>query len=841
MARTIQRSFAGGEISPALAARADTVKYQTGLKTCRNFKVQRYGGVANRTGSEFVAEVSDSTKTVRLLKFVYNADQTYALEFGNLYMRVIQNGAQISDLSLPIIGITQANPAVLSYTGTDPVNGQEVYISGVVGMTRVNNRSFKIANVNAGANTLELRYMDNTNVNSTTFAAYTSGGTAARVYEIVTPYLEAHLRALQIVQSGNKVTLVHPSYAPRDLTRTSSTAWTLTTITFAPTLAAPVGLAVGAGAAGPLTYRYQVTAVSAETYEESLASTTASVVCAVPTATAPNTMTWAAVATAAQYYVYRETYGGSGVYGYLGTAAAASFNDVGVTPDNSATPPVARTPFNAASDYPSTVTYFQQRRAFGNTINNPEKVWTSRSGQHSNLTISSPIQDDDAVTFTIAGRQVNEVRHMVEIEDLLILTSGAIWKVQGDADGVLKPTAINLKAQGTYGSASLTPVTIGNSLIYLQARGSIVRDLSYKRDSAGYTGKDLSIYAPHLFEGYQIVAWDYQEIPDSVAWAVRDDGVLLGLTYLPEQEIWGWHRHDTAGGAYEDVVCIPEGAEDATYVVVRRGTKRYIERFRSRTFTDVEDAFFVDSGLSYDGRNINGSHTITVSGGTTWVYTEDLTMTSSVAYFSAADVGDAVVLEVGTEEVRFTLLAYVSPTVFTVQATRNVPVAFRNTAISVWSRAADAFTGLDHLEGSTLNVLADGNVETQAVVTNGAITLQRPYSVVHAGLQITADLETLDIDNAESEDLRTRQKIIKAVDLLVESSRGIWVGPDATHLRELKQRDTEAWGAPTALDTGLVEVSLNSTYSKSGRVFVRQQDPLPLNILAILPFGEMEG
>lgn len=845
MTRTIQRSFAGGEVSPALYGRGDTIKYQTGLRTCRNFKVQRYGGVANRTGSEFVAEVKDSTKLTRLLKFVFNTDQTYVLEFGDLYMRVIQNGAQVTDLALTITGITQANPAVLTYTGTDPSNGQEVAISGVGGMTQVNGRNFRVANVNAGANTFELQYLDGTDVDSTGFDAYTSGGTADRVYEIATPFAEADLRTLQFVQSGNVVTITHPNYAPRDLTRASSTSWIISAVSFLPILSAPTGLSF-TFAAGALSYSYVVTAVAAETYEESLASAAATNNCAAPSAAAPNALTWNAVADAQEYYVYRETYIGSGVYGFIGTAASNSFNDVGVTPDNNATPPVARTLFNAAEEYPSTVTYFQQRRVFANTNNDPEKVWTSRSGQHTNLTISSPIQDDDAVTFTIVSRQVNEVRHLVEVGELLILTSGAVWQVQGDADGVLKPTAINLKLQGTHGAAELAPVTIGNNLIYLQARGSIVRDLAYKRDSAGYTGKDLSIYAPHLFEGYQLVAWDYQEVPDSIVWAVRDDGTMLGLTYLPEHEVWGWHRHDTGDGdLYEDVISVPEGAEDYVYTIVQRTigltTKRYIERFRSRRVTDVVDAFFVDSGLTYDGRNDDVSLTMTLSGGVTWAYTEDLTLTASAASFTADDVDNAIVLNVDDVSVRCTILAYVGPTEVTVQASMDVPAAFQGVAISDWSRAANRFAGLYHLEGRTVNVLADGNVETPAVVTDGIITLQRPYSVVHAGLPITADMETLDVDNEDSSEIRARKKIVKAVDLLVESSRGIWVGPDADHLREAKQRDTEAWGTPTDLDTGLVEVALNSTYSKPGRVFVRQTDPLPLNILALIAYGQVGG
>lgn len=840
----VQRSLAGGEVAPELYGRVDTAKYQTGLRTCRNFIVQRYGGVTNRAGGEFVAEVKDSSKATRLHKFVFNADQTYALEFGDQYLRVVQNGVQLTDLDLTITDITRALPGVVTYIGTDPTNGQEVYISGVGGMTEVNGRNFKIANVNAGANTFELQSMAGANFDTSAFTAYTSGGTASRVYEIATPYLEADLRDLQFTQSGDVVTIVHPSYAVRDLTRSGHTAWSLDIVAFAPALAAPANLVVTAGAAGALAYSYKVTAISAETYEESLPSAEDTCNCAAPTTAAPNTLAWDAVTDALEYYVYREITIGSGVYGYIGTAASNSFSDPGLVPDDEGTPPSARDPFSGADNYPSTVTYFQQRRAFGNTNAEPEKVWTTRTGQYKNLTISSPIQDDDAVTFTIAGRQVNEVRHLVELNELLVFTSGAVWRIQGDADGVLKPTAINPKFQANGGANHLAPVLVNNSCVYGQARGSIVRDLRYDLNSQGFTGKELSIFAPHLFESYQLVAWDYQEIPHSVVWAVRDDGTLLGLTYLPEQEVWGWHRHDTTG-LYEDVVSVPEGDEDAVYAIVNRtiggATKRYIERFRSRRVSDIRTAFFVDSGLTYDGRNTDAAHTMTLSGGVDWLYTEELTLTSSAAYFTAAEVGNAIVLTDGTTTITCTIISYTSPTVVTVQADKTVPVAFRAVAVTNWSRAADAFGGLWHLEGETLSVLADGHVEPEVTVTNGTIALQRPYSIVNAGLGFTSDLETLDLDSDSTGELRPRKKIVKSVDLLVSASRGIMAGPDEDHLTELKQRDTEAWGAPINLETGMVEVPVQGTWGKPGRVFVRQSDPLPITVLALFPTVTVGG
>lgn len=788
MTSTIQRSFAGGEISPSLYARADQVKYATGLRTCRNFMVMRHGGATNRPGTYYVAEVKDSTKAVRLIKFVFNDSQTYVLEFGDQYMRVIKDGVQLE-----------------------------------------------------------------------------SGGSP---YEISTPYLEADLSDLQYVQSGDIVTIVHPGYEPRELQRTGDTSWTLTVIDFSPSLGEPgTPTITPKGTTGSTTYKYQCTAVAEETYEESLASPTGTTttgnatldktnyneVVVSPVSLPTNTL---------EVNVYREE---NGVFGFIGImredGGAWVFNDIGYETDLSDTPPLARNPFNAAGKYPSTATYFQQRLVFANSDNDPEKVWTSRTGDFNNFTISNPLQADDAVTFTIVDRQVNEVRHLFEIGRLVALTSGGEWTIEGDAAGILQPTAINLKQQGYNGANKLKPIIIGNNALYVQARGSLVRDLRYQFESDGYAGQDLTVFASHLFDGYTLLDWDFQQIPNSIVWAVRSDGTLLGLTYLREHNVWGWHRHDT-DGEYENVCVVPEGDEDYLYCVVKRTvngtTKRYIERLVSRQIRDFDaDAFFVDSGLTYDGRNTNDSHTMTLSGGTNWTYGEEFTLTSSTSYFVAGDVGNAIVLQLldsegeVTDELTCEILTYTSGTEVEVLSDKDVASGFRNTAISDWNKAVDTVSGLDHLEGKILSVLADGNVlfngdpdddiASNFTVSSGSITLDRPYSIIHAGLPYVSDLETLDLENINGETLADKKKLINKVTLFVEESRGIFVGPDANHLREAKQRSTEDYGQPVNPLTGTIEVTCDSSWNKHGRTFVRQRDPLPLAVLAIVPNGSVGG
>lgn len=759
----IQRSFAAGEIGPALYGRADQTKYQTGLKTCRNFFVMRHGGVANRTGSQFIAEVKTSSARTYLMKFVFNDEQTYVIEMGNLYFRFYRAGAQLL-----------------------------------------------------------------------------SGGPP---YEVATPYVTADLATLKFVQSGDVITITHPNYEPRELARTGHTAWTLTIISFEPAIAAPAAPTVTAPGAGTTNWRYVVTAVKSETYEESVASAIGTDTGDAPSDTNGHYISWVAVADAAEYNIYMEHPIDSGNTCFIGTATSTNFSNVGITPETAHTPPITRNPFAAAGDYPGTATYYQQRRLFGNTNNNPELVEGSRTGMSKNMTKSSPLQDDDAITFTIKGRKVNEVRHMIEVDDLVILTSGGEWIVLGDSDGVLRANQPpNLKQKSYNGASDVIPVIIGNTIVYVQARGTILRD--FRQDiTKGSESKDLSIFAPHFFDGYTIDRMDYAQIPHSIVWCIRSDGTLLGLTYLREHEVWGWHRHDT-DGIYEDVCCVPEGEEDAIYVIVKRtidgATKRYVERFASRRITDVSvDAYFLDSFLTYDGRN-TGSTTLTLtSAGGGWTHDDEVTVTASGATWVAGDVGNVAVLRVGDDEIRVEIAGYTSNLIVTGYPANDVPATLQGVATTDWGRAVDALSGLDHLENKTIGFLADGNVLSQQEVIGGAIAdLGRCYEVIHAGIPYDCDFETLDLD-VNGEQLRDRKKKVDSVALLIEDSRGGTVGPDEDHLLDLKVDDVI--GDPLALVTGTKEINVTATWNNTGRFMVRQADPLPLTILAAIPCGTVGG
>lgn len=854
MPLAIQRSLAGGEIAPSAWARNDQAKVQTGLRLCRNFLVQRFGGAANRPGTVFVGEVDDSTAAHRFASFASSDDATYLLVFGDLTLQIVQRGALVQSGGSPLtittpyaaseirgLQLTQNGDRVtIACRGHAPYDlvrtADDAWTLAPTAFIPATDRPANCAATNGGAGATEYRYQ----VTAVDDASEESVA-GLEPTKAITGATQANPCVLTVVghgwSNGDEIHL-DGIVGMTDLNGRTFTIANVTTDT--------VEL-VDEDATG-----YTAYASGGAAARTSLRFTGAD----LTTTSVWNTLTWDAVAGAVSYNIYKAV---NGVFGYIGTSRETSFVDKNLSAATQYTPPGERNPFRVAGDFPAVCGYYQQRSAFASTANNPNRNWLSRIGMPGNFTRSDPIQDDDAVEFGLAGNRVAEVRHLREVRTLIMLTSTGAWTIQGDASGTLKPTAINPTLQEGIGAAATpAPALVGDSLVYVQARGSILRDLRFDLQSQGYHGNDLTLYAGHLFDGHTMVALDYAEVPHSILWAVRDDGMLLGLTYLRDQDVWGWHRHDTGDGdAIEDVAVVPEDTEDAVYLLARRtingATKRYIERLASRHIADlVRDAIFVDSALQYDGTNTTAT-TLTVSGGTTWGYTESLTLTASADLFSAGEIGNAYRLRIietttvdgapvtTTYTVDCTVLDYTDATHVTVQPNKTVPDALRAAATADWDRCVDEVAGLDHLEGRTVAILADGGTQTPQVVTSGKVSLSHVAAVVTVGLPITAQLQTLDLDDANGPTLIERRKRVNRGLFLVESSRGLWAGPDADHLREWKQRSTEVADAPPELTTGVIEVPISSIPTAGGSILVQQTDPLPLAVLAIGTGVELGG
>lgn len=680
-ARTLQRSFAGGEITPEMFGRIDDVKFQTGLALCRNFVTKPHGPAENRAGTMLVRRVKDSTKRVRLIPFTYSTTQTMVLEFGNEYIRFHTQGSTVMDGGSP--------------------------------------------------------------------------------YEVATPYTEADLFSLHYVQSADVLTIVHPNYEPRELRRLGATNWQLQVISFAPVIATPTGLTVVAsGHTTPkYTYTYTVTAIAADGISESVEAAGVSATGNLFETGGIVTISWDAVAGASRYNVYKLS---GGIFGLVGSTVDLSIVDDNIAADLSKTfPRYESGVFTGAGNYPGAVSYFEQRRVFAGTVNKPQNIWMTKSGTESNMSYSLPTRDDDRIAFRVAAREANTVRHIVPLNQLLLLTSSAEWRITSQNSDAITPTTINVVPQSYIGASNVQPQIINNTLLYCASRGGHIRELAYNWQASGFVTGDLSLRAPHLFDGLEIVDMAYAKSPFPVVWFVSSSGKLLGLTYVPEQQVGAWHQHDT-DGVFESCAVVAEGHEDALYVVVKRHINgqdvRLVERFASRQILDQNDAFFVDCGATYDGA------------------------------------------------------------------------------------PASTISGLSWLEGETVNILADGAVHPQRVVSGGSITLDQPASKVHVGLPITSDLQTLpfaaQIDNAFGQG---RVKNVNKVILRVFQSSGIFAGPAFDKLVEAKQRTTEPYGSPPGLKSKEISITVTPQWSDGGQLCIRQSEPLPLTVVSMTLETEVGG
>lgn len=599
--KSLFRSFSGGEITEEMRGRLDLVAYQTGLSLCRNCVVLPHGPVTSRTGLEFCNEASDSTRNVALFPFIFSPTQSLVLEFGHQYLRIYSNGSSVLEPAVNISGITTASPA--AFTTAAPhgyTTGQMVFLNNIAGPTALNGRMVRV--VVTGPSAFTANDLAGVPISSASLPAYISGGTVSRVYQLATPYDQANLSALRFAQSNDVMTITHPSYQQRELRRLGATNWTLTTLSFSPTIATPAAPTVVAGAgSGSTTYTYRTTAVAADTLEESSPSATASVTNNLNTSGHHNDITPAAVAGAVRYNVYKQI---NGIYGFIGQSDGTVFEDYNITPDTAITPPIPDDPFVGANNYPSAVAYFRGRRWFGGTNNIGLGLRATRPGTESNMSYSIPAQDDDRISVKINSQRASTIQHIVALDKLFLLTSGSEWVVDSLNSDVISNTTIDPRQQGAIGAATATPAVTNVSILYTQARGGRIRQLMYVDTRAAYNSDDVCIMAPHLFDDYTITSMAFAVAPHPVLWCVRSDGVLLGLTYVSEQKVMGWHQHNT-DGFFESVTVIPENGEDIAYFVVRRTvngrTVRYIERMTSRRRKAQAESFFVDSGLRYSG------------------------------------------------------------------------------------------------------------------------------------------------------------------------------------------------------------------------------------------------
>ena len=789
---TILTNFRSGAFSPRLEGRVDLQKYNEAAQTLTNMLTFPQGGVTRRTGSYYAGTSKDGGK-VRLIHFEFSDVQAYVLEFGANYIRIYRDGGIVTETQKDITAATSANPVVITSAGHGYSNGDRIFITNVGGMVELNNREFTVANKTT--DTFELSGIDGTG-----FTTYTSGGKVGKIVEVTTTYSATDIFEINYAQSADVLYLAHKDHEPAKLTRTSHTSWTLTDIDFidgpwldendtSTTLYASANTGSVTITASADTFssddvgRYiRFREVLEIEHDEWQAETSYSQNDTVRynghvykksdngTDTSGNTPPVHLTGT--------ETYGDidweylHDEHGHAEITAFTSATSVTATvhedqygnsrlPDSAVGSGNATTrwslgAFGGDQGYPRAVAFYEERLFFAGTDGRPQSIYGSKSADFENHTPST--EDDGAINITIASDQVNVIKHLLPARFLQILTTSSEFTLSGGTGSqAVTPTNVNVLRETTFGSGDVKPVRAGNSTILIQKGGEKVKEITFDLDTDGLLGIDLSILAEHIARG-GLTDMVWQQEPELILWFVRGDGDLVGLTYDRANNSIGWHEHPMGGsGVVESITSIPSGAEDQVYLSVKRtidgSTVRHICYLKPIFFgTSVEDAFFVDSGLTYDG-----SATTTVS-------------------------------------------------------------------------------GLNHLEGEEVSILADGSAHADKTVSGGSITLDRSASVVHIGYSYNSLIETLRLEaGADDGSAQGKIKRIHGVTARFLDTVGAELGPDTSNLDRIPFRDSSmAMDEAVPMFTGDKEITFPSGYENDARVVIRQTQPLPMTVLAIM-------
>jgi hypothetical protein len=636
-------SFAAGELSPGLAARVDIAKYHVGAALLDNFFVDYKGGASSRPGTQYIGVNQAAAGPVRLYKFVFSATQQYVLVFTDRALQFIRNpggapnhpngsnagfiqsgganysigtpyvAAELPDLKFaqsadilqithsshprmilerfgdtswtltpPVIGATVTSPANLQATitglpanSTDPQNTTYLYT-----VTTVDKNGQESALAGSGATISYFALVTGidmaTTPGSVTITWNTVAGAAYyNVYKTIPGYanqVPPYTASFGYCGLSYGNIFIDSNIVP-DFTK----APPLHTDPFSPSQLKTITV-TGSSADWP---------VGGTDVEITDPTGTGAVVLAVLDTTTRGGLGHIVevfIVDPGQGYTSPSLVGSGG-----GTSVSATFTMTG---------PV---------EYPASVAYHQQRLIVASTTDQPTGIFGSKTGFFDNFDVSNPVADNDAFTFILAGSQINAILHMIPMPGGLVLfTNSAIQQLTGGSSSATNPSAITPSSvvvvpQSYFGASGVRPIVINRDILYVQAPGNGVQDLTYNLFFNIYEGNDIAALSSHLFYPHAIVQWDYQHVPFKVVWAVRDDGMLLSMTYLKEQEVLAWAHHDTSGGLFESVTVVREGNADAVYFAVNRGGNRYVERLVGRVYNSPADAWCVDAGLNYSG------------------------------------------------------------------------------------------------------------------------------------------------------------------------------------------------------------------------------------------------
>lgn len=838
----IQTSFVGGEISPMVRGRTDLDRYKESLKTCTNMIPTVQGGLTRRPGTNFVAETKNSEQ-VRLIPFNFSISQAYILEFGDLYIRFYKDR-----------GVIESAPNV-------PYEVVTTYAAADIPKIRFTQSA-------------DVLYLFHPDYPPAKLKRYGDADWELEELDLLDgPYLNVRDFGARIFRGAGILTAFRDGTAAAQLTPSASSGSSTVTLGSASNVSSSANNGSGL---------VRITLATSDVFA------TGDRVEIIGHSVAGYNGTWTLTQiSSTQYDLVGSTYSSNGTGGTIhaglfyasdvgrririrhaaqwGWGEVTAYNNarsitVNVRSNLSATTatPLWRLGVYYDDNYPATGIFHEDRLILAGAPDSPQRVDASVTSDYENFaptdTANPPVTDNsNAWAFGLNSSDVNTILTLSSDEKGLIgLTAGGEWVVRPNSfNEALTPSNVNAKKTSTYGTADTQCIQSGRATLFIQRTGRKLREFAYYYDVDGFRATDLSVLSEHI-TGNGVTELALQKSPQNIIWQVRQDGLLIGCTYDREGDNLraGWHKHVIGGvsdaaqnnAVVETVACIisPNLNSEDLWIVVKRyidgNVVRYVEYigdyFNDRS--DQKEAFFVDSGLTYD---VPLNITNVAVGATT-------TVTSNAHGFSNGDLvfiegvfGNEYTNDDGEED---------SINGKTYEVVNAAPNTFELDGIdsTTWTNYISGGTvrkkvitisGLDHLEGEEVAVCADGGAHPNVIVQGGAITLQDRYAVVHVGLPYVSDAELLRIEGGSAHGTsigKTRR--VNRIMLQLERTLGLKVGTDFSKLDEVYFRSQQdIMGLPPPLFSGLISTEIEADYDLDNCICIRQDYPLPLTLLSV--------
>lgn len=632
----IHNTFAGGLLSPKMYGRTDVARYHAGLRQLENFIVFPQGGITRRPGTFYVAETKTSSTASRLVPFVASSETAYILEFGNQYIRFYTGNAQVQSggvayevatpwndgevfelqfaQSVDVLYIVHPDhaPRCLNHFASanwtltefdyqdgpyldenekdDGTIDEDITIQvsatdkDTTGVTVTASSALFQGNSDDIGRVVRIRHelqwgcIKITSALSTTQAT----GTITKSFLYTTPSkhwrlgawcdytgwpqcVTFHEQRLWFARNSKKgqtlwgsvvgdFTNFNPSVevaGANYITDGEFNATDLWTEGVGWSLSSTPGQATATTATSNLTQNLAIIEGRKYRVTYTVTRSAGSVKCAFGVAAGPDSPARSASGTYVDYFTYPTAGATSIFFGFKGTGFTGSIDDVIIE----------------------------------------------------DVTEINVTGDDSSLALTISSDTLDAIAWLLSGTSLLAGTIGGVYSVSAHSGAGLTPTNFKIKRENTYPAKTLRPVSFGNSALYVQNGGLVVRDVGYNFQTDSFNAADLTIFSDMVTES-GIVDVARQMAPFNIFWAVRGDGKLIGLTYEKDQQVLAWHTHDTEG-TFESVAVIPGTLEDQVWFIVKRlingSYVRYVEYMDKLNFDSLYTAHCVDCGVYTTG------------------------------------------------------------------------------------------------------------------------------------------------------------------------------------------------------------------------------------------------